>query len=128
MIRRPPRSTRTDTLFPYTTLFRSADPDPGLFQRRARILAESAVRGGMVRGGAGGADRRVELLRASGRCGDFAVRPAIRCGARDGGRRAGRGAGDALGRRESATVARVVGWRAEGRSVGSRWVREGRTR
>src|SRR3546814_5048941 len=27
MIRRPPRSTRTDTLFPYTTLFRSAD-DP----------------------------------------------------------------------------------------------------
>src|SRR3546814_7337231 len=34
MIRRPPRSTRTDTLFPYTTLFRSgahfpvADKDP----------------------------------------------------------------------------------------------------
>src|SRR3546814_4450460 len=27
MIRRPPRSTRTDTLFPYTTLFRSRD-DP----------------------------------------------------------------------------------------------------
>src|SRR3546814_12746333 len=26
MIRRPPRSTRTDTLFPYTTLFRSAFP------------------------------------------------------------------------------------------------------
>src|SRR3546814_3640735 len=26
MIRRPPRSTRTDTLFPYTTLFRSAGP------------------------------------------------------------------------------------------------------
>src|SRR3546814_11804516 len=25
MIRRPPRSTRTDTLFPYTTLFRSCD-------------------------------------------------------------------------------------------------------
>src|SRR3546814_5691022 len=25
MIRRPPRSTRTDTLFPYTTLFRSDD-------------------------------------------------------------------------------------------------------
>src|SRR3546814_3719798 len=29
MIRRPPRSTRTDTLFPYTTLFRSHDPQPG---------------------------------------------------------------------------------------------------
>src|SRR3546814_6974343 len=30
MIRRPPRSTRTDTLFPYTTLFRSVgfDDDP----------------------------------------------------------------------------------------------------
>src|SRR3546814_4656988 len=27
MIRRPPRSTRTDTLFPYTTLFRSARTD-----------------------------------------------------------------------------------------------------
>src|SRR3546814_16630670 len=26
MIRRPPRSTRTDTLFPYTTLFRSSPP------------------------------------------------------------------------------------------------------
>src|SRR3546814_3615121 len=31
MIRRPPRSTRTDTLFPYTTLFRSQ-------QRRRRFL------------------------------------------------------------------------------------------
>src|SRR3546814_11859017 len=34
MIRRPPRSTRTDTLFPYTTLFRSLDVDglkPGGF-------------------------------------------------------------------------------------------------
>src|SRR3546814_2235740 len=27
MIRRPPKSTRTDTLFPYTTLFRSQDVD-----------------------------------------------------------------------------------------------------
>src|SRR3546814_7453252 len=27
MIRRPPRSTRTDTLFPYTTLFRSTKPN-----------------------------------------------------------------------------------------------------
>src|SRR3546814_5780703 len=26
MVRRPPRATRTDTLFPYTTLFRSASP------------------------------------------------------------------------------------------------------
>src|SRR3546814_2143383 len=39
MLRRPPRSTRTDTLFPYTTLFRSpmspAPPDP----RSAALLA-----------------------------------------------------------------------------------------
>src|SRR3546814_9286088 len=28
MIRRPPRSTRTDTLFPYTTLFRSVPAQP----------------------------------------------------------------------------------------------------
>src|SRR3546814_2660868 len=30
MIRRPPRSTRTDTLFPYTTLFRSSIIQEGL--------------------------------------------------------------------------------------------------
>src|SRR3546814_12891992 len=35
MIRRPPRSTRTDTLFPYTTLFRS---------RRVQKFSTSAVR------------------------------------------------------------------------------------
>src|SRR3546814_11653449 len=40
MIRRPPRSTRTDTLFPYTTLFRSAE-------KNARSAAE---RGGDLRG------------------------------------------------------------------------------
>src|SRR3546814_977748 len=33
MIRRPPRSTRTDTLFPYTTLFRSSVYDGGRGQR-----------------------------------------------------------------------------------------------
>src|SRR3546814_7127980 len=34
-LRRPPRSTRTDTLLPYTTLFRSGPPgaDPGRFPR-----------------------------------------------------------------------------------------------
>src|SRR3546814_8936727 len=38
MIRRPPRSTRTDTLFPYTTLFRSA-------RRACRHHADRACRG-----------------------------------------------------------------------------------
>src|SRR3546814_11386303 len=40
MIRRPPRSTRTDTLFPYTTLFRSevsVDPSTGSFNLRIRV-------------------------------------------------------------------------------------------
>src|SRR3546814_2061412 len=33
MIRRPPRSTRTDTLFPYTTLFRSGFPVDHVLQQ-----------------------------------------------------------------------------------------------
>src|SRR3546814_10174914 len=48
MIRRPPRSTRTDTLFPYTTLFRSYRAGPlGLFwveDGNAYVLAN--IRGG----------------------------------------------------------------------------------
>src|SRR3546814_7161106 len=39
MIRRPPRSTRTDTLFPYTTLFRSAPPAARRPDARARRRA-----------------------------------------------------------------------------------------
>src|SRR3546814_16190913 len=56
MIRRPPRSTRTDTLFPYTTLFRSpADVmarlaagevvDPGLLYFRTTPFFETAADG-----------------------------------------------------------------------------------
>src|SRR3546814_2747501 len=43
MIRRPPRSTRTDTLFPYTTLFRSCEgadrlsPEPAPTAQPARV-------------------------------------------------------------------------------------------
>src|SRR3546814_1745587 len=53
MIRRPPRSTRTDTLFPYTTLFRShpraLEPsaglsDPGIKTRHAREYGKHAKR------------------------------------------------------------------------------------
>src|SRR3546814_2179283 len=39
MIRRPPRSTRTDTLFPYTTLFRSALHGPHQGDNAAVALA-----------------------------------------------------------------------------------------
>src|SRR3546814_18635014 len=40
MIRRPPRSTRTDTLFPYTTLFRSAGLDAAVDEGLAVGLLE----------------------------------------------------------------------------------------
>src|SRR3546814_1369275 len=45
MIRRPPRSTRTDTLFPYTTLFRSLRIPPGTSAaRRARLTLSAFLR------------------------------------------------------------------------------------
>src|SRR3546814_4929207 len=47
MIQRPPRSTRTDTLFPYTTLFRSGRGTP----LRRRLRRRSAGRGGRTRPG-----------------------------------------------------------------------------
>src|SRR3546814_20642744 len=40
MIRRPPRSTRTDTLFPYTTLFRSARTLSGGEAQRIRLATQ----------------------------------------------------------------------------------------
>src|SRR3546814_4483937 len=50
MIRRPPRSTRTDTLFPYTTLFRSPVADvaaPESFRiERSRDASRGAIRWG----------------------------------------------------------------------------------
>src|SRR3546814_11946658 len=42
IMRRPPRSTRTDTLFPYTTLFRS-QPAAGLDVKRSDRLDLTAV-------------------------------------------------------------------------------------
>src|SRR3546814_3164482 len=52
MIRRPPRSTRTDTLFPYTTLFRSSAA--GRTDVRLRLQRHAAPgrggQGGLVRG------------------------------------------------------------------------------
>src|SRR3546814_2919076 len=61
MIRRPPRSTRTDTLFPYTTLFRSQDVEhhrlellelDRLEQDRRRVIFLDALdRRGLARAG-----------------------------------------------------------------------------
>src|SRR3546814_19160938 len=44
MTRRPPRSTRTDALFPYTTLFRS--PDLGAWRGRQPVLADDIASSG----------------------------------------------------------------------------------
>src|SRR3546814_19784182 len=46
MIRRPPRSTRTDTLFPYTTLFRSEDGGVVLWvgQDREELVQSAQLR------------------------------------------------------------------------------------
>src|SRR3546814_15647616 len=45
MIRRPPRSTRTDTLFPYTTLFRSCRGRKTLRGGAGRVRGAEAGRG-----------------------------------------------------------------------------------
>src|SRR3546814_1200224 len=75
MIRRPPRSTRTDTLFPYTTLFRSDVPQasgPGRGGRQCGLPAarhEARGRGAGSGAGEAGVDHaaqavRVRVLRA----------------------------------------------------------------
>src|SRR3546814_15746639 len=53
LIRRPPRSTRTDTLFPYTTLFRSTMDGPDTKWRNGprTALAHARVSGVTVRDG-----------------------------------------------------------------------------
>src|SRR3546814_10157557 len=52
MIRRPPRSTRTDTLFPYTTLFRSA----ALARDTGATVVASAHAANVLRRGRSGPD------------------------------------------------------------------------
>src|SRR3546814_12860335 len=55
MIRRPPRSTRTDTLFPYTTLFRSGEIALGAAEHM--LVAIDAVVAGIA-----GADRHRVII------------------------------------------------------------------
>src|SRR3546814_5577894 len=76
MVRRPPRSTRTDTLFPYTTLFRSA------------------VRSGRPRAdGGGGLRRRALRHQPGGRA--ARTRPGGKRAPRPDHRAAARGSGNA---------------------------------
>src|SRR3546814_10690984 len=74
MIRRPPRSTRTDTLFPYTTLFRSA-----CFSSVARDADPCRIRCDRP-----GVSRARHPMAASAR--DVVVQPVLHCGCDDGGR------------------------------------------
>src|SRR3546814_6870051 len=48
MIRRPPRSTRTDTLFPYTTLFRSLRADNAISEDEHRCYLTTLRRSGLL--------------------------------------------------------------------------------
>src|SRR3546814_5024315 len=64
MIRRPPRSTRTDTLFPYTTLFRSA------FHRRDGASGGAAPAAGTAPRAASSAHADPDPLDRGGRADD----------------------------------------------------------
>src|SRR3546814_1159433 len=66
MIRRPPRSTRTDTLFPYTTLFRSGEPGRHLVRVGDQVAVGQHRRLGDAGGAAGGLQDRHVIGRGSG--------------------------------------------------------------
>src|SRR3546814_18188774 len=59
MTRRPPRSTRTDTLFPYTTLFRSRDREP---IAGARGIDLHLVEGALLEAGEGSDAERADRI------------------------------------------------------------------
>src|SRR3546814_12565581 len=64
MLRRPPRSTRTDTLFPYTTLFRSDHRARGIGADDPRTMVEppGKLLGHPVEAGAGEDDLRPRVV------------------------------------------------------------------
>src|SRR3546814_10003293 len=65
MIRRPPRSTRTDTLFPYTTLFRSGSLS-GIRRTNAPMLVRpSPLHYVMIRPGGGNAQGKRRTTRGA---------------------------------------------------------------
>src|SRR3546814_2841231 len=79
MIRRPPRSTRTDTLFPYTTLFRSRFAarcrEAQILERQGRAVADDRHRVVELNAlGALGIERQLRQLRT----GDPAVGTEVR--------------------------------------------------
>src|SRR3546814_2125561 len=78
MIRRPPRSTRIDTLFPYTTLFRSLVVDPHVGDRNQHLAVglegDEVERGGAAVGAGEAAE--IERQRAQQIEGDHQQRDA----------------------------------------------------
>src|SRR3546814_10255820 len=99
MIRRPPRSTRTDTLFPYTTLFRSESVE--ICGERKLFSAASVARaiGGKALGKLFARDRercgrrRAQRLRVRTQIGDDGIRLVLPDRAAE---RLGRHAGEGL--------------------------------
>src|SRR3712207_6988127 len=76
MIRRPPRST----LFPYTTLFRSAPVDlPGVGRRALRHGGAEQRRGGRCGDRAGERDRRRPAARSEEHTAELQSRPYLVC-------------------------------------------------
>src|SRR3546814_14804541 len=98
MIRRPPRSTRTDTLFPYTTLFRSR-----------RVVAAAAD----------GAAACVRL--EAGRARRLPGRRARAARGGDGGGDGRRARPAEVGGQRRRRVVRDAGWRRPRAGTGRRW-------
>src|SRR3546814_15633887 len=69
MIRRPPRSTRTDTLFPYTTLFRSDSPScrrsKPPFKKERHMTARFEGKAALVTGASRGIGRQIAFRLAA---------------------------------------------------------------
>src|SRR3546814_11514440 len=121
MIRRPPRSTRTDTLFPYTTLFRSASRQP----RQRRDELRLAGRAGLAENAF---EQEAHGVEADGAEGGIVLERLPR---REGDREARFGGGQAEPLRDAVDpahrgLARRAAERSEARTVGKECVRQWR--
>src|SRR3546814_12536412 len=135
MIRRPPRSTRTDTLFPYTTLFRSlvgeVEDDLEVLLRADAAAAGNHALGALQVGAVGLARGKAHVAGVRGQ-GCLDAGSLYRCAATRRRLRPGRsahgGADDVLGRRldDDAGVASVgrplEGMRSAERRLGNECV------
>src|SRR3546814_16056024 len=74
MIRRPPRSTRTDTLFPYTTLFRSTADAAGARTHSVGVHGRGSTPcGRLFHSTQSAASRRLALRRRNGATGESSL-------------------------------------------------------